>query len=194
MNHIAGLHRKKGEEREEHDFYATHPSAIPPLLKVLGWSEPKVVWENSCGQGHLAKPLMNAGHLVVATDLIDRGFGESGVDFLKETAYDYVPFDAIIMNPPYKHAHDFICKSLIVAPTVCAFLRIQFLESSSRRKLFNNFPPKYVCVFSNRIPSSKNAVFDPKESSAVCYAWFIWERGFTGEPTIKWLEADLTND
>ena len=21
---------------------------------------------------------------------------------------------------------------------------------------------------------------------AVCYAWYIWEKGFTGEPTIRW--------
>lgn len=40
-----GLHRKEGEEREENDFYATHPAAIPPLLKVLGWENGgKFIW------------------------------------------------------------------------------------------------------------------------------------------------------
>lgn len=184
---MVGIHRKEGEEREQHDFYATHPDAIPPLLHILNWDSPKLIWENSCGQGHLVKPLQDAGHLVVATDLIDRGFGFSGIDFLSDNAFDDAPYDAIIMNPPYSKALEFVEKSLTQAPTVCAFLRIQFLESQRRREFFDKHPPKRVCVFSSRIPSSKNAKFDPKESSAVCYAWFIWERSFTGDPTIKWI-------
>lgn len=185
--HLVGIHRKEGEEREKHDFYATHPDAIPPLLNILGWTTSKLIWENSCGQGHLSKPLTQAGHTVISTDLIDRGFGEPDVNFLSDTVYDIVPFDAIIMNPPYSLALEFVEKSLTVAPVVCAFLRIQFLESQKRKEFFDNHPPKYVCVFSYRIPLSKNAVFDPKESSAVCYAWYIWERGFTGETILKWI-------
>lgn len=188
LKHMVGIHRKEGEEREQHDFYATHPDAIPPLLNILKWDKPKVIWENSCGQGHLSKPLMEAGHVVISTDLIDRGFGDGhGVDFLSENGYECIPFDAIIMNPPYSLALEFLQKSLTVAPVVCAFLRIQFLESQKRKEFFDNHPPKYVCVFSYRIPSSKNAIFDPKESSAVCYAWYIWERGFKGETILKWI-------
>ena len=187
LTHMVGIHRKKGEEREENDFYATHSSAVKPLLEVLNWQRPMFIWENSCGQGHLVKPLQEAGHMVVATDLIDRGFGFAPVDFLSDNAFDGAPYDAIIMNPPYSKALEFVEKSIKKSPTVCAFLRIQFLESQRRRKFFDKYPPRYVCVFSNRIPSSKNAIFDPKESSAVCYAWFIWERDFKGNPEIRWI-------
>lgn len=98
-----GLHRKEGEEREEHDFYATHPSAIPPLLDVLDWKNGgKFIYEPACGLGHLSEPLQIYGHTVISTDLIDRGYGVGGVDFLQPTVYDNLGFDAVITNPPYK--------------------------------------------------------------------------------------------
>lgn len=183
-----GLHRKEGEEREEHDFYATHPSAIPPLLRVLGWENGgKYIYEPCCGRGHLSEALVAFGHKVLSTDLVDCGYGIGGVDFLRPTPYDSLPFDAIITNPPYSHALECVKRSIELAPVACHFLNIRFLESAKRREFFNSFPPRYVCVFGERIPSSKNGLFPPKESSAVCYSWFIWMRGFTGRPEIIWL-------
>jgi hypothetical protein len=187
LTHMVGIHRKEGEDREQHDFYATSPEAIPPLLQILNWKAPKIIWENSCGQGHLVKPLREAGHAVIATDLIDRGCGASGIDFLTDSIYHHMNYDAIIMNPPYSKALEFVERSIGIAPTVCAFLRIQFLESQRRRKFFEKHPPRYVAVFSSRIASSKNAEFKDKESSTVCYAWFIWKRGFSGNPELIWI-------
>lgn len=187
MTKIRGINRPPDIEREKHDFYATSSAAIAPLLTVLGWQSPKVVWENSCGQGHLSRPLTEAGHNVISTDLIDRGFGIWGVDFLKPSVFDGIPFDAVIMNPPYKHARKFVEKSLIVAPTVCAFLRLQFLESKRRATFFDKNPPRFVCVFRDRIACSKDGLFPEDEKSATCYAWFVWERGFSGQPIIKWI-------
>lgn len=186
--HLVELHRKEGEEREPNDYYATHPSAIPPLLKVLEWENGgKIIRENSCGEGHLSKILEIYGHTVVSSDLIDRGYGITGVDFLKPNWLDNMRYDAIIMNPPYKLSLEFIKKSLNLAPVVCAFLKISFLESSSRQTFFRKHPPKYVAVFTKRCPSSKSGVFKPKESSTVCYAWFIWKRGYKEEPKILWI-------
>lgn len=182
-----GLNRKKGEEREENDFYATHPSAVAPLIKFLGWEAGgKTIWENSCGKGHLSIPLEMYGHKVVSTDLIDRDYGVPGIDFLQPTPFDNLKYDAVIMNPPYKFALEFVQKSLTVAPVVCAFLRLAFLESSRRRKFFEDFPPRYVAVFRERVPCSKNALFPEKESNPTAYAWFIWEKGFKGKPEIVW--------
>lgn len=201
MTHLPGLHRKPGDEREPHDFYATHPSAIPPLLTLLGWENGgKVIRENSCGQGHLSKALEAAGHTVISTDLIDRGYGVTGVDFLKPHWTDDMPVDAVIMNPPYKHALKFVEKSLTLAPVVCAFLRITFLETPDRAKFFEKHPPRYVAVFSKRMASSKDGKFyqdyfctktceikRKRESSTVCYAWFVWERGYTGDTVVRWI-------
>lgn len=189
---ILGHHRSDGSDREPDDFYATHPSAIPPLLELLGWTDGgKVIRENSCGMGHLSEVLSIYGHRVISTDLVDRGYGIGGVDFLQDHWIDQIPVDAIIMDPPYKYTLEFIIKSLKLAPIVCAFLRITLLETPDRAKFFKTSGLKFVAVFSKRCPSSKNAKFikddGKKESGAVCYAWFIWERGYKGEPVIKWI-------
>ena len=66
------------------------------------------------------------------------------------------------------------------------FLKLSFLEGKGRRELFKKYPPKIIYVFSGRIKCGKNAVFD-NSASAIAYAWFVWEKGFTGDPSIKWV-------
>lgn len=184
---IKGLNRKEGEERQPDDFYATEPGAIPPLLKVLGaeWEQGgKRIYECACGKGHLSNMLELYGHQVTSTDLVDRGYGVGGVDFLQFNLYETMEFDAVITNPPFKHALQFIEKSLKIAPIVCMFLRIGFIESERRDKFFRENPPRYVAVFRKRARTSKDGKFPEGESSATCYAWFIWERGYKGNPEL----------
>mgnify|MGYP003641524655 CR=1 FL=1 len=189
---IVGLHRPEGVEREEHDYYATHPMAADHLLRLLGWNDAydrsaKLIRENSCGEGHLSKMIAANGHKVISTDLIDRGYGITGVDFLEDNFYDTLPYDATIMNPPYKYALEFIEKSLEQSPIVCAFLRLSFLESKKRKPFFERVPPHTVAVFSERMASSKGGKFSKDEKSTVAYAWFIWKRGHEGDTVIKWI-------
>jgi hypothetical protein len=189
---IVGLHRPEGVEREKDDYYATHPMAADYLLKLLGWDDvddcdAKLIRENSCGEGNLSKMITANGHNVISTDLVDRGFGVTGVDFLKDNFFDTLPYDATIMNPPYKHALPFIEKSLEQSPIVCAFLRLSFLESKRRKPFFERVPPRMVAVFSERIACSKGGKFGKDEKSTVAYAWFIWERGHTGDTVVKWI-------
>lgn len=193
MTRLIGLNRPEGVEREEHDFYATHPSALPCLLRLLNFTSPKLIRETSCGQGHLGLVLELMGHKVVATDLIDRGYGVPNVNFLERNPlFDTINYDAVIMNPPYKHARDFVEKSLTLAPIVAAFLRINFLESENREEFFKTNPPSIVAIFSRRVKCAKYGKFDDSGSSPVLYAWFIWEKGYSGEPKIKWVQPEET--
>ena len=56
------------------------------------------IWEPACGDGAISKVLAEAGYQVVSTDLIDRGYGAGGQDFLKS---DKPLAKNIITNPPY---------------------------------------------------------------------------------------------
>lgn len=174
-------------DREPNDFYATHPSAIPPLLNILQLPKGSLIWENSCGEGHLCKPLIEAGHHVIATDLMNRGFGIGGIDFLQPSWFDQNTYNAIIMNPPYKHAEAFIRKSLMICTTVCAFLKLTFLESDTRREFFKQYPPEIVAVFCSRVPCAMNGRFEDYKSHPVCYAWFIWRNNNQNPPQILWI-------
>lgn len=173
------------EERETNDYYATEPKATKMLLEKEVFN--KNIYECACGEGHISKILEEHGYNVKSTDLIDRGYGIGGIDFLKETQF----FDGdIITNPPYKLSLEFVEHALEIIPTgnkVAMFLKIQFLESERRRKLFDKSPPKYVYVFSKRVNCAKNGNFERYTSSAICYAWYIWEKGYNDEPVLRWL-------
>ena len=95
----------------------------------------------------------------------------------------------IITNPPYKYAIEFVKHALNLineGHKVAMLLRLSFLEGKSRRILFNQYPPKKVYVSSNRILCAKNGDFENSDSSAIAYAWFIWEKGFKGTPILNW--------
>jgi hypothetical protein len=174
-------------DRQKEDYYATDPIAIESLLELETFSHN--IWEVACGEGHLSKVLLLKGYDVLSTDLIDRGFGKGGVDFLKETSQTHRD---IITNPPFKHAQKFAEKVINLIQNgnkVALFLRIQFLESDIRKRFFETNPPKTIYVASSRILCAINGEFDKdgkRMSSAACYAWFIWEKGFKGETTLKW--------
>ena len=94
----ASAHSK--EEREENDFYATDPKALELFLDQTG-IELENVWECACGEGHLAKVLDARGLLGKASDLIDRGYGDTDVNFFYLS--EFWEGD-ILTNPPYSEA------------------------------------------------------------------------------------------
>lgn len=156
------------------------------LLKYETFS--KNVWECCCGQGHLSKVLEDYGYDVKSTDLIDRGYGIGDIDFLKTNE----KFDGdIITNPPYKLAKEFVVKALDTITDghkVCFLLRIQFLEGVNRyTNLFSKYPPKYIYIPTKRINCARNGEFDKYTGSVVCFIWIIWEKGYKGEPTVRWI-------
>ena len=174
--------------RADNDYYSTDPSAITLLDKYDLLDKDKPYWETACGNGKLVDELNRLGYNVSkSTDLIYRGCGTGGVDFFKE---DTIFKGNTITNPPYKNINDWILHSLKVTEgKVYIFARIQLLESQRRYDLiFKDNPPRYVCPFVKRINCYRddNEEFK-KKASTICYAWFIWDKEYTGDTTVKWL-------
>jgi len=185
-----GASNHTDKEREEHDFYATSSIAIDKLY-VTGELTCKNIWECACGEGDLSKRLEDFGYTVKSTDLVDRGYGESGVDFLAQTEI----FNGdILTNPPYRFSSDFVLKGLDLVEDghkVFMFLKLTFLEGKKRfDELFSKYPPKKIYVFSQRVLCAKNGDFEGMKAgggSAVAYAWYVWEKGYTGDTVVKWI-------
>ena len=171
-------------ERQSYDYYATEPKATEWLCRLEQF-EGRIL-EPSCGEGHMSEVLKAAGYEVVSRDLVDRGYGEVA-DFL---AIDNQVWDGnIVTNPPYKYAQQFVEKALSIIPEgkkVAMFLKLQFLEGKARRSLFRSSPPIRVWISSSRLKCAMNGDFEAYGSSAVAYAWFVWEKGYKGETTVKW--------
>ena len=172
------------EERQEQDYYATDPLAVELLLKLERFN--RDIWEPACGEGHMSKVLEQNGYAVKSTDLIFRGYGQGGIDFLSNN--DEWKGD-IITNPPYAMAQEFVEHALDIIPDgyrVAMFLKLQFLEGQKRKQLFQRHNLTTVWVSSARLLCAKNGIFNHAEGSAVAYCWFIWRKGYNGDTILKW--------
>lgn len=179
-------------ERQVDDFYATDPKALEIFLDKLKEDDVEIshkIWEPACGQGHLSEVLKKYGHEVKSTDLIDRGYGEGGIDFLEHYFDDTFNGD-ILTNPPFKLAECFVERAFPLledSRKLFLFLKIQFLEGQRRKELFKKYPPKYVYVYSARQLCCKDGEFEKYTATTQCYAWYIWQQGFEGETIIRWI-------
>ena len=80
---------------------------------------PATVWDPCCGNGDIAIVLQRRCREVVSTDLIDRGCGQGGLDFLlQRTALAR----AIVTNPPFKRAEAFLRHAAELGIEYVAFL------------------------------------------------------------------------
>lgn len=182
-------------KREENDFYATDPQTLKMFLyefwKDNGFEGGEIL-EPACGQGHISKTLKELlpRFNITSTDLIDRGYGTGGIDFL---THNYGrTFDVVITNPPFSLAKEFIEKGLEVSDKhVIMLCKIQLLEGIKRKDMFENTPLKYVYVHTTRQATWKEGQpLDPKGkkwATTMCLAWFVWDKEYTGEPMIKWI-------
>jgi hypothetical protein len=169
--------------RPEHDWYPTPSYATEALLMV----EPFVgsILEPACGDGAISKVLLQNGHTVLSTDLIDRGYGEGGLDFISD-AYPYRS-DNIITNPPFTLAEPFVRHALTRSVGKVAMLaKVQFLEGVKRRRLFESTPLKRVWIFSKRLSLTRQGK-KMKNSGMLCFCWFVWDHAHRGPSTIGWL-------
>jgi hypothetical protein len=129
------------------DFFPTPPWATYALIENEKFDSE--IWESACGDGTMSRVLEETGQPVRSSDLYDRGFGESGVDFLTTTS----GADNIVTNPPYNCAEGFVASGIKHANRKLALLlRLAFLEGANRaRTIFKITPPSRVWVFSERI-------------------------------------------
>jgi hypothetical protein len=169
------------KKRAKYDYYTTPPYATEALIAVEAF--PGVIWEPACGNGAISKVLLANNLSVISSDLINRGYGEWGVDFL--TADRRV--DHVITNPPYSLGQEFVEHSLLCAThKVAMLLKVNFLEGVRRRKMFESTPLKKVWVFSKRVTQLKDDQL-LENGGMMCFAWFVWDHQYLGEPMVGWL-------
>lgn len=200
----AAIAAKKPESetiREQDDFYATDPIALQMLLSSCSnWLKfilkaiklnQTPIWECACGNGNLAKLLVSYGYYTMATDIKDRGYGATGEhhDFLKKT---YMFGCCILTNPPYSLANEFIKHALEILPDgglYIALMNITYLAGQKRyNEIYSKGNLREVYVFSHRIECWKNGERPKDKCGSICnYAWYVFQKGYIGQPTLYWL-------
>jgi hypothetical protein len=203
-------------KREQDDFYATDPIALEMLLvncsKELkkefynckdSWlqkvtSDVQLIWEPAAGTGNLSNYLRERYYKVVASDLKIRGAKNvvEGIDFLSIKDYKQEFKGAtpriILTNPPYSLATEFIEHALEILPEgglYIALMNITYLAGQKRyQRVYSKGSLREIYVFSKRIECWKNGE-RPKDKcgSIANYAWYVFQKGFKGQPTLYWL-------
>ena len=180
------IKNKTPQERAIYDTYYTPPQVVKLLLQKEKF--PGVIWECACGKGHISNVLSNYGYQVYSTDIrTDKSIkGIGGIDFLKNK----VSHPSIITNPPFSLAQEFIehALSLKKVQKAAFLLRIAFLESIKRQRLFLNNPLKTVYIISNRLPhwNSHKQEWN-RTGGQFGHAWFVFDKKYKGKPTLDWL-------
>ena len=194
-----GSARAKTADRGN-DLYETPACAVEALLRAEDL--PDVIWEPACGPGAIVRVLRQHGHTVYATDLVGYDSPDqdkSGWDFLMEQRLP-LGVQAIVTNPPFKNAGEFVTHALELCPKVVMLLRLAFMESQKRTPILDGGHLARVHVFRNRLPmmhrdGQGTKPTERQNSSALAFAWFVWDQYHQG-PTelhrISWKATSPT--
>lgn len=174
--------------RAAHDFYPTPPEGTRALLSVERFVGS--IWEPACGDGAISKVLTANGYTVISTDLIHRGYGTGGVNFLTQS----VPRGRnIITNPPYGSglADAFVRHALrLVAPrqgSVAMLLNLASLAHPTRHRQWSQRPPAVIYVLDDLTCWPAGIVRGyPAEHR---YCWAVWRPHHVGRPYLWWLST-----
>ena len=188
-NHLSGGRLAGGNPirgRVDNDFYATPPEATEALFNKEKFDG--TIWEPACGNGMMAKVIMKYNY-VIASDLIDRGYGSVGIDFLASIQ----PAENIITNPPFSLFQEFAEHSLEIPSIkkVALFGKLQALEGRKRADFLEKSPLKTVYVFKKRINPLRNGESKDENgkawASTMAFAWYVWDKEYNGETFIQWI-------
>ena len=180
-----------GPKRIANEFYPTPPEATRALLSVETFVGS--IWEPACGEGAIASVLLEAGHKVVATDLVEYGFGISGIDFLKELR---PRAKHIVTNPPYGSglADAFAEKALAFAAvtggTVAMLLNMASLSHRRRTAWWKQKPPARLYAIDDIVcwPSHRYGPA-PEYFTKHRYIWAVWTPNHQGPSAFWWLSS-----
>jgi len=170
------------------NFYPTPPEATRALLSVEAFDG--AIHEPACGEGHIAHELEAAGHTVVATDLNDRGFGRTGLDFLGQ-AVPLAPH--IVTNPPYGRglADAFLRKALLLTRQtggkVAMLLNLSSLAEPKRTPLWRSVPPARLYAIDDIVCWPEPHRAPPAHFTR--QLWAVWTPDHRGPSAFWWLSS-----
>jgi len=172
--------RYSGYERKERDLYETPEwvtlALVPHILDLI---PSKLIYEPAAGSGKMVSALVKGGFGVRSDDLSE------GRDFLSCWHLNY-PDEAIVTNPPYELATEFIDRALALTASngvVAMLLRTDFDHAKSRKGMFGE-----CSVFAKKLVLTKRIKWfeDSKGQPSFNHAWFIWDWKHQGAPTLAY--------
>jgi hypothetical protein len=181
---MAGGNPNPARGRAPNDFYAT-PAPVTRALyrRYKDLLEGATVWEPCAGDGAMADTLLDSGVArVICTDLNPLPARRANPPYGRIMASDALTLrklpaglDAVVTNPPFNIAAEFIHHMLAVEggppPLLAVVLKSTFWHARSRADLFDKHPPTAVHPLRWR-PDFKNLGAPTME-----IMWTVWLKG-----------------
>jgi SAM-dependent methyltransferase len=188
--------------RPKNDFYPTPlPFAIAALSGLPATFQPHDVLDPGCGLGvwgdAIHRMKWRPPDNVVGVEIDEPGMKShlhglynlvSFTDFLTWPSLPSLHFDLVCGNPPYRHAEQFVRKSLslLMADGWLVFLmKASFLESQKRMGLWRSFSPYKITICANRPSFTSNGKTD-----ADMYCFMYWQKDWQGETKLEWVVVE----
>ena len=159
--------------RHPEDFYGSADEG-PAATALVRWLLPKLrpetnFWDPACGSGNIVRAMWDR-RPCSATDLYDRGWdgAATGIDFL-QTKPGAARNTAIISNPPFKLAREFVeTAHRAEAEAVAFLLKSTYFQAGRRADLFWTHRPRYILPLTWRID------FTGQGAPVMECSWFVW--------------------
>jgi hypothetical protein len=154
-------------DRRNLDYYPTPKNVTVALLNFLKIPNSLTLWDPACGTYNMSNVFKEYGHKTLETDII---YGQNYFT-------TYLTSDAIITNPPFNLASEFITKAVNEANLVAMLFKSQFWHAAKRYHLFQRYPPQFVLPLTWRpdFLEHERAV-GAKGSPTMDVAWTVWDK------------------
>lgn len=187
------LPQKKHTDRNQYDKYLTPYSLTQQLLESISLNKDIAILEPcSSVEGSIVKVLRDNGYTNVTENVFFPDKPETDIFNLPDTCCD-----TIITNTPYgSDIIPFVQKMKRLATRqIIALYPMSTLHSTKRYKALwndNTYKLKQILMFV-RPPWLKDTVQanGKYDTGLNAYGWFIWENGYTGDPTLKLIDNSM---
>lgn len=175
--------------RDPHDFY-TEQSWVSELIIQAERFAGKVL-DPCCGNGTIGRAFAARNHPILSTDLCERPYGMSGMDFL-DPATEYGRVDHIVCNPPFRLTLPFIRRGLQLArQSVAMVVPLKWVASQERYDFWKEVgQPAVVYVLSNRVSMPPGKYLDPETGLFNCDDPFPRTDAESGQLKLRWRAGD----
>jgi len=174
------------------DLYTTEPKDIERFLKALkrdGMTIKTPIWEPAAGHGDISKTLYRNGYIQVhSSDIFPYQDDDINIiesDFLQ--CNDSGVCQTIFTNPPFNMQEKFLLHALKMNIDVIFFVRLSFISSIRRRKIYEVYKPSYVYAYSARAHCYKNGNKE-NDKNMIDYCLMWWKPPCKNETILRWIE------
>lgn len=182
------------KESIAYDFYETPKwateKAVRAMLRDGILNKKEYVYEPCVGAGAITDVLEKYEfENIEASDIQTADYikGMKGVDVYE---VEDNACDVVITNPPY----NLMTKGNMLAEfqriaekKVILLLNIFYLSSKDRKQMLENSNLRHIYIHSDRVTMFPYGQEKPKNGGTKMYAWYVWDKEYTGKPTLSWI-------